>query len=155
VVHVSWFEADAFARAHEMRLPTEVEWEKAATWDQAAGEARRFPWGEASPVPGHHANLDHGAGGPEPVGSHPAGAAPSGALGMIGDVWEWTQSHFTGYPGFVPHPYPQYSQVFFGPSYRVLRGGSWATRSRVVTPCFRNWDFPERRQIFAGFRVAR
>ena len=74
---------------------------------------------------------------------------------MIGDVWELTASPFAGYPGFAPHPYKEYSEVFFGTSYRVLRGGSWATRSRVITPTFRNWDLPERRQIFSGLRIAR
>jgi len=73
---------------------------------------------------------------------------------MLGDVWEWTATGFHGYPGFEPHPYPEYSQVFFGPDYKVLRGGSWATRSRVATPTFRNWDLPQRRQIFAGVRLA-
>ena len=74
---------------------------------------------------------------------------------MIGDVWEWTSSDFGGYPGFVAYPYREYSEVFFGADYRVLRGGSWATRARVATPTFRNWDYPQRRQIFAGFRIAR
>jgi iron(II)-dependent oxidoreductase len=74
---------------------------------------------------------------------------------MIGDVWEWTSSAFAGYPGFRADPYPEYSEVFFGSAYKVLRGGSWATRARVATPTFRNWDFPQRRQIFAGFRIAR
>jgi iron(II)-dependent oxidoreductase len=74
---------------------------------------------------------------------------------LIGDVWEWTASDFGGYPGFVAHPYPEYSEVFFGTAHKVLRGGSWATRARVATPTFRNWDFPERRQIFAGLRIAR
>ncbi len=154
VVHVSWFEADAFARAHSARLPTELEWEKAATWDQGQDLNWAFPWGEELPIPGVHANVDHGAGGPEPAGSYPAGASPSGLLGLLGDVWEWTSSCFRGYPGFAPYPYPEYSQVFFGDEYRVLRGGSWATRARVVSPTFRNWDFPQRRQIFAGFRIA-
>jgi gamma-glutamyl hercynylcysteine S-oxide synthase len=72
-----------------------------------------------------------------------------------GHVWEWTSSHFNGYPGFAAHPYREYSEVFFGDSYRVLRGSSWATDSRVATPSFRNWDYPERRQIFNGFRIAR
>ena len=110
VVHVSWFEAAAFARAHDARLPTEVEWEKAATWGQLEG---------------------------------------------TGEVWEWTASHFTGYPGFVAHPYREYSEVFFGDRYRVLRGGSCATHPRVASPQFRNWDLPERRQLFAGVRIAR
>ena len=159
VVHVSWFEADAFARAHDARLPTEAEWEKAATWDQAAAAKRRFPWGRdqagANCIQDGLANLDQVGWGTAPVGAFAAGAAPSGCLGMLGDVWEWTSSRFDGYPGFVAHPYAEYSEVFFGGGYRVLRGGSWATRARVATPTFRNWDLPQRRQIFAGLRLAR
>jgi gamma-glutamyl hercynylcysteine S-oxide synthase len=155
VVHVSWFEADAFARAHEARLPTEIEWEKAATWDQERQISRSYPWGKEPPEPGLHANVDQLGGGPLDAESHLAGASPYGCLGMIGDVWEWTGSDFAGYPGFVAHPYPEYSEVFFGTAHKVLRGGSWATRARVATPTFRNWDFPERRQIFAGLRIAR
>jgi iron(II)-dependent oxidoreductase len=152
VVHVSWFEADAFARAHGARLPTEAEWEKAATWDQEAQVARPYPWGDASPT--GRANLDHGLLGPAPAGAYAEGASPSGAFGMLGDVWEWTASDFVGYPGFVAHPYREYSEVFFGTDYKVLRGGSWATRARVATPTFRNWDLPQRRQIFSGVRLA-
>ena len=154
VVHVSWFEADAFARAHGARLPTEAEWEKAATWDQELQAARAHPWGDTVPVPGVHANLDVLASGPLPVGSCQEGASPFGCLGMIGDVWEWTASDFTGYPGFAAFPYREYSEVFFGAEYKVLRGGSWATRPRVATTTFRNWDLPQRRQIFSGFRIA-
>jgi gamma-glutamyl hercynylcysteine S-oxide synthase len=112
ICHVSWFEADAFARAHGARLPTEAEWEKAATWEQDAPEA-------------------------------------------IGLVWEWTASTFRGYPNFSAYPYREYSEVFFGEDYRVLRGGSWATHPRVATLTFRNWDLPLRRQIFAGVRLAK
>jgi gamma-glutamyl hercynylcysteine S-oxide synthase len=155
VVHVSWFEADAFARAHGARLPTEVEWEKAATWDQDDRVARRYPWGNELPIPGLHGNLDQRGCGTAPAGAYPKGTSPCGCLGMIGDVWEWTSSPFDGYPGFVAHPYKEYSQVFFGDDYRVLRGGSWATRARVATATFRNWDYPQRRQIFSGFRIAR
>jgi iron(II)-dependent oxidoreductase len=155
VVHLSWFEADAFARAHGARLPTEIEWEKAATWDQDSQTARPYPWGHRVPVPGVHANLDQSGGGTAPAGAYPASASPCGCLGMIGDVWEWTSSPFDGYPGFVAHPYKEYSEVFFGDAYRVLRGGSWATRARVATASFRNWDLPQRRQIFAGVRIAR
>ncbi len=154
VVHASWFEADAFARAHGARLPTETEWEKAASWDQETQTARPYPWGCRRPVPGVHANLDHRGGGPAPAGAFRAGASPYGCLGMIGDVWEWTSTRFDGYPGFIAYPYREYSEVFFGGAYRVLRGGSWATRTRVATPTFRNWDYPQRRQIFAGFRIA-
>jgi len=108
--HISWFEADAFARAHGARLPTEAEWERAATSNQLA-QTRR--------------------------------------------VWEWTSSRFDGYPGFAAYPYREYSEVFFGNDYLVLRGGSWATDRRVASVTFRNWDYPQRRQIFAGVRLAR
>jgi iron(II)-dependent oxidoreductase len=76
-------------------------------------------------------------------------------LRAAGEVWEWTQSAFNGYPGFVAHPYREYSEVFFGDAYRVLRGGSWATDPLLATVTFRNWDLPQRRQIFAGVRLAR
>ena len=155
VVHISWFEADAFARAHSGRLPTEIEWEKAATWDQEQETALPYPWGHEAPIPGLHANVDQRAGGPVPAGSLPAGASSHGVLGMIGDVWEWTASNFSGYPGFQPFPYREYSEVFFGDKYKVLRGGAWATRPRLITPTFRNWDFPQRRQIFSGLRIAK
>jgi gamma-glutamyl hercynylcysteine S-oxide synthase len=112
VCHVSWFEADAFARSRGARLPTEAQWEKAATWDQGA------------------------------------------LLEGVGLAWEWTSSEFAGYPGFAAHPYREYSEVFFGKGYRVLRGGSWAAHPRVATRTFRNWDLPLRRQIFAGVRPA-
>lgn len=115
--HVSWFEAEAFARAHHARLPTEPEWEKAAK-SSATDRA-------------------------------------GGALAAVGQVWEWTGSAFGGYPGFRAHPYREYSEAFFGDSYRVLRGSSWATAPRVASLTFRNWDLPQRRQIFAGVRLAR
>jgi iron(II)-dependent oxidoreductase len=111
VLHISRFEADAFARARGVRLPSEAEWEQAATWDGAA--KRAWPWGEEAPGP-EHANLfESGLLAPAPVGAYPDGAAPCGALGLIGDVWEWTASEFDGYPGFVAHPYREYSEVFF------------------------------------------
>jgi gamma-glutamyl hercynylcysteine S-oxide synthase len=153
VMHVSWFEADAYARWAGKRLPTEAEWEKAASWDEASGVQRLYPWGDEPPTH-RHANLDQTGFGPARVGAYPAGEAPSGALGMVGDAWEWTASDFTGYPGFSAFPYSEYSEIFFGPEYKVLKGGSWATRPSVARASFRNWDFPMRRQIFSGFRCA-
>jgi iron(II)-dependent oxidoreductase len=153
VMHVSWYEADAFARWCGKRLPTEAEWEKAAAWDPSSGISYRYPWGAAWPSL-ERANLDQTAFGPAPAGAYPEGQAACGALGMVGDAWEWTASDFGGYPGFRPHPYREYSEVFFGTGYKVLRGGSWATRMRVVRNTFRNWDLPQRRQLFAGFRCA-
>jgi iron(II)-dependent oxidoreductase len=125
--HVSWFEADAFARAHDARLPGEAEWERAATWDQRTPTRGDSAEPRSTPV----------------------------EFAQVGRVWEWTASAFGGYPDFVAHPYREYSEVFFGEDYRVLRGGSWATSPRVKTVTFRNWDLPQRRQIFAGVRLAR
>jgi iron(II)-dependent oxidoreductase len=154
VMHVSWFEADAFARWAGKRLPTEAEWEKAAAWDPASGISYRYPWGADWPSL-DRANLDQTAFGPAPAGAYPDGASACGALGMAGDAWEWTSGELGGYPGFRAHPYREYSEVFFGAGYKVLRGGSWASRMRVVRNTFRNWDLPQRRQLFAGFRCAR
>ena len=158
VQHVCWYEADAYARFVGRRLPTEAEWEKAARWDagEGTGTAPPFPWGEATADHTRAALFGLTARwGPDEVGAHPAGVSPWGALDMLGGVWEWTASDFGGYPGFVPFPYREYSEVFFGPEYKVLRGGSWATHPTAVSATFRNWDFPIRRQIFSGFRCAR
>jgi iron(II)-dependent oxidoreductase len=137
VVHVSWHEADAFARWAGKRLPTEQEWEAAAE----GGDRER-------------SNLDQLRFGCAVAGAY--GDAPSdcGAVQMLGDVWEWTCSKFDAYPGFLAFPYREYSEVFFGAGHKVLRGGSWATRRNVIRTSFRNWDLPERRQIFAGLRCA-
>lgn len=154
VCHVCWYEADAWARWAGKRLPTEQEWEAAASWDPATGRKRLYPWGDEAPGP-LHANLDQLAFGTTPVGAWPHNVSPIGCYGMMGDVWEWTSSFFTGWPGFEAFPYPEYSGAFFGEEYRVLRGGSWATRPGAVRNTFRNWDYPIRRQIFSGFRCAR
>ena len=154
VVHVSWYEADAFARWNGKRLPTEAEWEKAASWDPETGAKRLYPWGDDAPIPAH-ANLDQLAFSVAEAGAYPEGASAYGVLGMIGDVWEWTASDFHAYPGFEAFPYREYSEVFFGPGSKVLRGGSWATRPGAIRNTFRNWDYPIRRQLFCGFRCAR
>jgi gamma-glutamyl hercynylcysteine S-oxide synthase len=153
VMHVCWFEAEAYARWAGRRLPTEHEWEVAAGWDPAEARVRRHPWGDGPGEEGH-ANLDQRLFGPAPAGAYPAGASPFGCEQMLGDVWEWTASDFTAYPGFRAFPYAEYSEVFYGGPFKVLRGGSWATRPRVARCTFRNWDSPIKRQIFAGLRCA-
>jgi iron(II)-dependent oxidoreductase len=154
VCHVCHHEAEAFARWAGKRLPTEIEWEAAASWDPDTGEKRRYPWGDEPPAR-ELANLDQLGFGTAAVGAYPGSRSPIGCIGMIGDVWEWTSSDFGPWPGFEAFPYPEYSEVFFGTEYKVLRGGSWATRPGAVRNTFRNWDYPIRRQIFSGFRCAR
>jgi gamma-glutamyl hercynylcysteine S-oxide synthase len=154
VVHVCYYEAEAYSRWAGKRLPTEPEWEIAASWDPATSTGRPFPWGEAEPN-ALLANVDQLSFGTAPVGAFERNVSPLGCYGMIGDVWEWTASDFTAYPGFDPYPYPEYSATFFGTEYKVLRGGSWATRPGAIRSSFRNWDYPIRRQIFSGFRCAR
>jgi iron(II)-dependent oxidoreductase len=153
VQHVTFFEAEAYAAWAGARLPTEVEWEKAAVWDPALGRRRRFPWGSAEPTR-ELANLDGDALRPAPVGAYPAGASAYGVEQLMGDVWEWTVSSFRPWPGFTPMLYADYSTPFFGGDYRVLRGGSWAVAASILRPGFRNWDHPIRRQIFSGMRLA-
>ncbi|MGH7719069.1 MAG: SUMF1/EgtB/PvdO family nonheme iron enzyme, partial [Gemmatimonadaceae bacterium] len=154
VCHVCYHEALAFATFAGKRLPTESEWEAAASWDPETGAKRLYPWGDDAP---RHddANLDQLAFDTAPAGAYLRNVSPIGCYGMIGDVWEWTSSDFGGYPGYASFPYREYSEVFFGTEYKVLRGGSWATRPGAVRNTFRNWDYPIRRQIFSGFRCAR
>lgn len=154
VQHVCWYEADAYARWRGRRLPSEAEWEKAASWDPDHNRKRRYPWGDEAPD-ASRANLGQRQLGPAPVGGYPGGASAYGCVQLVGDVWEWTASDFTAYPGFKSFPYREYSEVFHGPDYKVLRGGSWATDPVATRNTFRNWDYPIRRQIFAGFRTAR
>jgi iron(II)-dependent oxidoreductase len=154
VLHISWYEADAYARWAGRRLPTEAEWEKAARHDPATGRSRCYPWGDDDPGP-DYANLGQRHLRPAVAGSYPDGASPLGIRQLMGDVWEWTASDFLPYPGFRAFPYREYSEVFFGDRYKVLRGGSFAVDPVVCRGTFRNWDHPVRRQIFAGFRTAR
>ena len=154
VVHVSWYEAQAYAAWAGRRLPTEAEWEKAARHDPATGRSRRFPWGDEDPT-SDRANLGQRYLQPATAGSYPRGASPAGVRQLIGDVWEWTSSDFLPYPGFTAWPYKEYSEVFFGSEYKMLRGGSFGVAPVACRGTFRNWDYPVRRQIFAGFRTAR
>jgi gamma-glutamyl hercynylcysteine S-oxide synthase len=153
VCGVSWYEAEAYARFVGKRLPTEEEWEKAASWDAAAGCRRTYPWGEAQPQP-YHCNHDNTVGQTMPVDAYPTGKSACGCYDMLGNVWEWTASWFDAYEGFLAYPYRGYSQTYFDGQHRVLRGSSWATRPWAMRSSFRNWYYPGIRQILAGFRCA-
>jgi ergothioneine biosynthesis protein EgtB len=153
VCGVSWYEAAAYARSIGKRLPTEAEWEKAAGWHPET-EPRSYPWGNQPPTPAH-CNHDHVLGQTSPVAVFPQNVSPVGCHDLLGNVWEWTSSWFTGYPGFEAYPYRGYSQVYFDQAHRVLRGGSWATRPWALRNTFRNWYQPHVRELFMGFRCAR
>ncbi|HEY6088921.1 MAG TPA: SUMF1/EgtB/PvdO family nonheme iron enzyme, partial [Gemmatimonadaceae bacterium] len=139
VCHVCYHEAEAFAKWAGKRLPTEFEWEAAASWDPSANAAREFPWGDSAANSGL-ANIDQLSFDIAPIDTYKTNVSPIGCYGMIGDVWEWTSSDFSGYPGFESFPYREYSEEFFGSEYKVLRGGSWATRPGAIRNTFRNWD---------------
>jgi gamma-glutamyl hercynylcysteine S-oxide synthase len=152
VQHVSAYEADAYARWAGKRLPTEVEWERAASWDTQSGK-KRFPWGQEWME--YEANLDRSRFSPTPVGSFGGGGSSAGCLQMAGDVWEWTSSSFQSYPDFLAFPDSDASEAYFGTDYRVLKGGSWATDPFIARTTFRRFEVPSSRALFAGFRCAR
>lgn len=157
VVHVSWYEAAAYCRWAKRRLPTEAEWELAASAEPTpdrrgiTGRKRRFPWGDDGPTP-ERANLDYRAGGTVDVRALAGGDSAFGCRQMIGNVWEWVADTFEAYPGFVCDPYQEYSQPYFGKK-KVLKGGCWTTRSRLIRNSWRNFYMHHRRNIFAGFRT--
>ncbi|HEV3115638.1 MAG TPA: selenoneine synthase SenA [Gemmataceae bacterium] len=157
MVHVNWYEADAFCRWAGRRLPTESEWEAAAaaapssSGSELGRSKRRFPWGTEPPT-GRQANVDWGGMGCVDVDCLPEGDSAFGCRQMIGNVWEWTADDFLPYPGFVADPYKEYSAPWFG-THKVLRGGCWATRARLLRNTWRNFYRPERRDVWAGFRT--
>jgi iron(II)-dependent oxidoreductase len=151
VLHVNWFEADAYCRWAGRRLPTEVEWEAATNAASCLSAKRRFPWGDADPGP-DHANLDGRLIGCLDVSACAAGDSPLGCRQLVGNVWEWTASAFVPYPGFAPDPYEEYSRPWFG-THKVLRGGCWLTRARLLRNTYRNFYRPDRRDVWAGFRT--
>ncbi|MDP8960828.1 MAG: SUMF1/EgtB/PvdO family nonheme iron enzyme [Actinomycetota bacterium] len=155
VVHVCWYEADAYCRWSGRRLPTEAEWEFAATGgvetNGGSPRKRRYPWGDDPPRP-EDANVDWRAMDTVDVGALGAGDSPFGCRQMIGNVWEWTASTFLPYPNFEPDAYRDNSEPWFG-SRKVLRGGAWATRARYIRTTYRNYFTPDRRDVFAGLRT--
>lgn len=148
VIHVSHQEAEAYCQWAGRRLPSEAEWELAAS----GFEKRRFPWGDAEPT-AEHANLDARARGTVDVAAHAAGDSPFGCRQMLGNVWEWTSTRFAPYPGFTVDPYAEYSAPWFDTPHMVLRGGAWPTRGRLLRNTWRNFYPPHRRDVFAGFRT--
>jgi iron(II)-dependent oxidoreductase len=151
VLHVNWYEADAYCRWAGRRLPTEAEWEMAASAEPGSGLKRRFPWGNDAPTP-HRANLDSRAMGCIDVNALPDGDSAYGCRQMIGNTWEWTSNDFVPYPDFVAGPYKEYSAPWFG-NHKVLRGGCWVTRSRLIHNTYRNFYTPDRCDVWAGFRT--
>ena len=156
MIHVNWYEAEAYCNWAGRRLPTETEWEVAASaeltpeGDGLSDRRRHFPWGDDPPT-AERANLDWRAGLVE-VGAYPDGDSAFGCRQMIGNIWEWTADNFLHYPGFAIDPYREYSKPWFG-THKVLRGGCWATRSLLVRNTWRNFYTPDRRDVWAGFRT--
>ncbi|MCW6049723.1 SUMF1/EgtB/PvdO family nonheme iron enzyme [Lyngbya sp. CCAP 1446/10] len=154
VCGVSWYEAEAYCNFIGKRLPSEAEWEKAASWDATNQTKLTYPWGETRP----NASLcNHGnhLANTSPVDTFPEGASAIGCCDMLGNVWEWTASTFDAYPEFESYPYKGYSELYFDGEHRVLKGGSWATFPQAMRSTFRNWYYPGVRQIIAGFRCAK
>jgi iron(II)-dependent oxidoreductase len=158
VIHINWYEADAYCRWAGLRLPTEVEWEVAAlgkvTADGTlAASKRRYPWGEVPPDPSR-ANLDGRALGPVDVAALATGDSAFGCRQMLGNVWEWTADTFNAFPGFSADAYKEYSTLLFGDT-KVLRGGAWTTRGRMIHGTYRNYFESHRRDVFSSFRACR
>jgi iron(II)-dependent oxidoreductase len=157
VIHVNWYEADAYCRWAGRRLPTEPEWEMAASCESSSdgrginARKRAYPWGDTPPTP-DRANLDWRVMGGIEVDQLPLSDSAFGCRQMIGNCWEWTSTDFGPYPGFAPGPYQEYSEPWFG-DHKVLRGGCWVTRSSMIHNAYRNFYPPDRRDVWAGFRT--
>jgi gamma-glutamyl hercynylcysteine S-oxide synthase len=154
VTGISCFEAEAYAAFRDKRLPSEEEWEVAASWDPVRGIMRRFPWGD-EPADGRRKGSVRGLWGTTPVGTFPENGSALGLHDVIGNVWQWTSSEFRGYPGFESYPYPEYSQAWFDGDHRVSRGGSWFTDAALARTSFRNFYRRQFSQAFIGVRCAR
>jgi iron(II)-dependent oxidoreductase len=157
VLHVNWYEASAYCRWANRRLPTEAEWEMAASAESEpdggglAERKRLYPWGDEPPTP-ERANLDWRGMGCIAAHALPASESAFRCRQMIGNTWEWTAGAFEPFPGFVAGPYKEYSAPWFG-DHKVLRGGCWATRSHLIRNNYRNFYKPDRRDVWAGFRT--
>ncbi len=153
VTGVSWHEAEAYTRFVGKRLPTEAEWEKAASWNPQTQTKHRFSWGDEAPE-ASRVNFANQHWGTTPIDAFESVPSAYGCVDMTGNVWEWTATVFDGYAGFKPFPYKEYSELWFDGDHRILKGGSWATRSPILRCSFRNFWRPQFRIAFAGFRCA-
>jgi ergothioneine biosynthesis protein EgtB len=153
VSHVSFLEASAYAKWAGKRLPTEAEWEKAASFSPASNSTREFPWGNASPDEDMGNLFENGLWGVARIGSFPGGQSTYGCQQMIGDVWEWTTSDYVPYPGFKSE-FDEYNDKWFV-GQKVLRGGSFATPRVHIRTTYRNFFHPHERWMVAGFRCAK
>ena len=152
VIHVNWYEAEAYCRWARRRLPTEAEWEfAAATAPGNLTHKRRYPWGDTPPT-ASHANLFGVASSTVDVTAFAEGDSAWGIRQLFGNAWEWTADWFNAYPGFVRDPYKEYSEPWFG-NHKVLRGGCYATRASLLRNTWRNFYTPDRRDVLAGFRT--
>ncbi|HSN42073.1 MAG TPA: selenoneine synthase SenA [Burkholderiales bacterium] len=152
VIHVNWYEAEAYCRWAGRRLPTEAEWEfAAATAPGPDARKRYYPWGDTAPS-ARHANLFGATGACADVADFPEGDSSWGCRQLFGNVWEWTADWFAPYPGFAADPYKEYSAPWFG-DHKVLRGGCFATRAGLLRNTWRNFYTPDRQDVFAGFRT--
>jgi ergothioneine biosynthesis protein EgtB len=152
VVNVSYFEADAYARWVHKRLPTEAEWEKAASWNPDLQQKTMYPWGNEPPTSDHANLLESWIWGPTKIGSYPKGKSHYGCHQMLGDAWEWTSSEYTLYPGFMSK-FPEYTDKW-AVNQKVSRGGCFATPFNQIRNSYRNYFKPHERILFAGFRCA-
>ena len=153
VTNVSYYEADAYAKWAKKRLPTEAEWEKAASWDEELQKKLLYPWGDGKPTPVLANTMDSYLWGPSKVGSYPQGKSYYGCHQMIGDVWEWTSSEYVLYPRYESK-FEEYTDKW-AINQKVLRGGCFATPSRQIRNSYRNYFRPHDRILFSGFRCAK
>jgi iron(II)-dependent oxidoreductase len=158
VIHITWYEANAYCRWAGLRLPSEIEWEVAALGEpdgigNLSVNKRRYPWGDSYPAD-DQSNLDGRALGCVDVAAHASGDSAFGCRQMLGNVWEWTSDTFQPFPGFSADAYTEYSTMLFG-STKVLRGGAWTSRSRMLHGTYRNFFEPHRWNIFSGFRTCK
>jgi ergothioneine biosynthesis protein EgtB len=153
VTNVSYYEADAYARWAGLRLPTEAEWEKAASWNEDLQIKTIYPWGDEKPTYKNANLMESCLWAPTKVGSYPAGKSYYGCHQMIGDVWEWTSSEYVLYPRFKSR-FSEYTDKW-SINQKVLRGGSFATPSSQIRNSYRNYFKPYERIPFAGFRCAK